>query len=165
MYVKQLRAENSKMSLLKKDELPPRVKFAEGKDDGQEKLHPARWLRLPFTDPKKYYDQVPMKHDHKYKNLALEFGGCNSNLSDRTIHLMHDRRNVLEMKHFMSENSSVSTRPMKEIRRKEDEELVTLSDYNWVEPQSVRQVMSCLKNNFLFKNKFDGKTLNFSLKT
>ena len=40
----------------------------------------------------------------------------------------------------MTENSSVASKPMKEIRRKEDEELVTLSDYNWSEPQSVRQV-------------------------
>ena len=35
MYLKQLRAENSKMSMLKKDELPPRVKFAEGKTTGR----------------------------------------------------------------------------------------------------------------------------------
>ena len=69
-----------------------------------------------------------VKHEHKYKNLALEFGGCNSNIADRTI------------KHFMSQNSSVASQPMKEIRRKEDEELVTLSDYNWAVPQSVRQV-------------------------
>lgn len=140
MYIKQQRAENSKMAMLKKDELPPRVKFGEGKDDGQERLHPARWLRLPFVDPKKYYDQVPVKHDHKYKNLALEFGGCSNNIADRTIHMLHDRRNSVEIKHFMTENSSVASKPMKEIRRKEDEELVTLSDYNWSEPQSVRQV-------------------------
>ena len=144
MYVTQLRAESSKLSLLKKDELPPKIKYGEGKDDGQERLHPARWLRLPFVHPKKYYEQVPIKHEHKYKNLALEFGGCNSNIADRTIHLLHDRRNVVEIKHFMSENSSVASRPMKEIRRKEDEELVTLSDYNWAVPQSVRQVRALI---------------------
>ena len=34
---------------------------------------------------------------------------------------------------------------MKEIRRKEDKELITLSDYNWSEPQSVRQVKQICK--------------------
>ena len=51
-FQKQQEDDNSKHSLLKKDVLPPRVKFPEGKDDGQRKLHPARWLRLPFTEPK-----------------------------------------------------------------------------------------------------------------
>ena len=51
-FLKQQEEENSKHSLLKKDVLPPRLKFAEGRDDGQRKLHPARWLRLPFSDPK-----------------------------------------------------------------------------------------------------------------
>ena len=54
--------------------------------------------------------------------------------------MMHDRRNSVEIKHFMADNSSVTSKPMKEIRRKEDDELVTLSDYNWTEPQSIRQV-------------------------
>ena len=58
MHLKSLKSENSKYSLLKKDELPPRVKFSEDKDDGKTKLHKARWLRLPFVEPKEYYSQV-----------------------------------------------------------------------------------------------------------
>ena len=58
MSLKQLKSENSKFSMLKRDELPPKVKFEKGKDDGKKRLHKARWLRLPFSDPKDYYDQV-----------------------------------------------------------------------------------------------------------
>lgn len=59
---------------------------------------------------------------------------------------MHDRRNTVELKHFMSENTGVASKPMKEIRRKEDEELITISDFNWTEPQSIRQVQEALEN-------------------
>ena len=58
MSLKQLKSENSKFSMLKRDEIPPKVKFEKGKDDGKKRLHEARWLRLPFSDPKEYYDQV-----------------------------------------------------------------------------------------------------------
>ncbi len=58
MHLKQQKSENSKLAMLKKDELPPRIKFGEDKDDGKTCLHKARWLRLPFTDPKDYYSQV-----------------------------------------------------------------------------------------------------------
>ena len=58
MHLKQQKSENSKFSMLKKDELPPSIKFGEDKDDGKAKLHKARWLRLPFSEPKIYYDQV-----------------------------------------------------------------------------------------------------------
>ena len=145
MFIKQQKQETCKLQLLKRDELPPRKKFSEGKDDGQTRLHPARWLRLPFSGPEKWYNQVPIRHENVYRNLSLEFGGCSSSVADRTIQLMHDRRNLVELKHFMAENSSVATKPMKEIRRKEDEELITLSDYNWSEPQSVRQVKQICK--------------------
>ena len=90
--------------------------------------------------------KVPVKHDHKYRNLALEFSGAGNSLSDKTILLLHDRRNVMELKHFMSENASVSGRPMKEIRKKEDEGVVTISDFSWSEPQSMRQVQEALEN-------------------
>ena len=59
---------------------------------------------------------------------------------------MHDRQNTVELKHFMSENTGVASKPMKEIRRKEDEELITISDFNWTEPQSIRQVQEALEN-------------------
>ncbi len=60
--------------------------------------------------------------------------------------MMHDRRNVVELKHFMSENAAVSGKPMKEIRRKEEEAVVTIQDFNWSEPQSLRQVQEALEN-------------------
>ena len=83
---------------------------------------------------------------HKYRNLSLEFSGSGNALADKTILMMHDRRNALELKQFMSENASVSGKPMKEIRRKEEESVVTISDFNLAEPQSLRQVQEALEN-------------------
>lgn len=162
MFLKKEKAENSKHALLKKDELPPRIKFGEAKDNGVDKLHPARWLRLPFANPKDYYGQVPVKFDHKYRGLNLEFSGCSNSIADKTILLMQDRRNPVELKHFMGENCAVSSKPMKEIRRKEDEELVTLSDYNWSEPQSIRQVGKTFFNYFINKAKSETNFFVFS---
>ena len=144
MYVNQHKLSNSKQELLKKDVLPPTRKFTETKDNGVVKLHPARWLRMPFADPKDYYHLIPVMHEKRYRSLALEFSGNGSTVPDKTIMMMHDRRNPLEIKHFMKENCSVASKPMKEIRRKEDEELVTISDYNWTEPQFLRQVKHSL---------------------
>jgi len=74
MHLKQQKSENSKFSMLKKDELPPRIKFGEDKDDGKAKLHKARWLRLPFSEPKMYYDQVTSK---KINEVRFKFSWTN----------------------------------------------------------------------------------------
>ena len=71
MHLKNLKSESSKYSLLKKDELPPRVKFSKDRDDGKPKLHKARWLRLPFVEPKEYYSQVIIHYT--YLKLKIHF--------------------------------------------------------------------------------------------
>ena len=55
MHVNQKKLEKTMQSQLKKDEIPPTLKFRAAKDNGQNHLHAARWLRLPFCEPKDYF--------------------------------------------------------------------------------------------------------------
>jgi hypothetical protein len=53
----------------------PVIMFPKKSDDGQYKLHPARWLRLPTTDPSSWCDQVPLKTNPIIRNMPLEYSG------------------------------------------------------------------------------------------
>lgn len=53
----------------------PVTVFPKKSDDGQYKLHPARWLRLPTTDPSSWCDQVPLKITPVIRNMQLEYSG------------------------------------------------------------------------------------------
>ena len=136
----------SKDSTARQDEIPDRISFKAKKDDGVKRLHPARWLRLPFADPSTYYDQVPVKHHRKYRNINLEFAGGANKVSDKVILNMHDRRHSLELKHFLSENTNIASKPIKEVRRQEKDGVVSFQDYSWEEPQSMRQVLEAIEN-------------------
>lgn len=54
--------------------------------------------------------------------------------------LMHDRRNSVELKFFMGENCAVTSKPMNKITRNSGAEIVTLEDFDWANPMSMRQV-------------------------
>ena len=136
----------AKETTAKQDELPGKTSFRAMKDDGVRRLHAARWLRLPFSDPSSYYDQVPVKHSKKYQNLNLEFARGANKISDKVILNMQDRRHSTELKHFLSENTNVASKPIKEIRRQEKEGVVSFQDYSWEEPQSMRQVLEAIEN-------------------
>ena len=136
----------TKGAALKQDDFPEKVRFPAGKDDGLKKLHAARFLRLPFSDPKDYYSQVPTKHSKRFRNISLEFSGCANEVSDKSILLLHDQRNAVELKHFLAENLNVASRPLKFSQRKEEDSLVSSSDYSWDEASSMRQVLSGIKN-------------------
>ena len=145
MYVHNEKSA-TKDATAKQDEIPGKVSFKAQMDDGIRKLHPARWLRLPFSEPSTYFNQVPVRHTKKYRNLSLEFSGASNKISDRVILNMHDRRHCLELKHLLSENTNVASRPIKEIRRQEKEGVVSFQDYGWEEPQSMRQVLEAIEN-------------------
>ena len=76
----------------------------------------------------------------------MEFSGCEAAVSDKTIMLMHDRRNAVELKYFMPENSAVTSKPMNKITRNSGAEIVTLEDFDWANPVSMRQVQEAIEN-------------------
>ncbi len=74
-------------------------KYKAMKDDGLGKLHPARFERLPFSDPAKWWKMVPEKRDEIYRHIRLEHYGAQ--VSEATIVRLHDRRVMVELDMFM----------------------------------------------------------------
>lgn len=145
MYMQNEKA-TAKETTAKQDQIPSKISFKAGRDDGMKRLHPARWLRLPFSNPETYYDQIPIKHNRKYRNISLEFSGGANKISDKVILNMHDRRHNLELKHFLTENMNITGKPIKEVRRQEKDGVVSFQDYSWEDPQSMRQVIEAIEN-------------------
>ena len=57
------------------DAQQPAIVFSKKTDNGVDKLHQARWLRLPTTDPNLWFKEVPLKCTPVIRNMALEFSG------------------------------------------------------------------------------------------
>ena len=84
-------ATSGSKSSFTKDTLPNSTLFKEQRDNGVKKLHEARFLRLPLTDPKKWWDKMPLTRSHKYRNIPLKFMGCQGQIAEKTIENTHDR--------------------------------------------------------------------------
>ena len=95
---KKNKGEN--VEILRKDSKPPSTTFKEAKDNGQTKLHKARFLRAPLSHPSRWMKQMPQRRHHVYKNIRFEFCGAENSLNDRTISSSHDRAVALNLKHF-----------------------------------------------------------------
>ena len=139
------RSKGENVEILRKDSKPPTVSFKKGRDDSYKKLHKARFLRAPLAHPKKWFKQVPQKRDHIYKNIRFEFSGAENNLNDRTISSAHDRCVALQLKHFYGDNVS-SARPLKEIRRQDEDGVCTITDNQWESPATLQGVQDAIAN-------------------
>ena len=51
----------------------------------------------------------------------------------------HDRRNSLQLKHYVRTNANITSKPMKEVRSRDATGISTISDFDWVLPTSVKQ--------------------------
>jgi hypothetical protein len=74
-------------------------KFKAMKDDGEGKLHPARFERLPFSEPEKWWKMVPEKRDEIFRHIRLDHYGAQVN--EATIVRLHDRRVPVEIDMFL----------------------------------------------------------------
>lgn len=129
-----------------KDTLPSSTLFREQRDDGVKKLHEARFLRLPLADPKKWWSKVPLSRTHKYRNIPLKFMGCQGQVAEKTIENAHDRAIPAQLKHYFSENISVSSKPFKKLERKDEDGLSTIYDFTWEEPSTMSHIQDAIVN-------------------
>jgi hypothetical protein len=60
-------------------------KYKAMKDNGEDKLHPARFERMPFADPKTYWGEVPVKREEIYRHVKLDLYGAQGQVSEATI--------------------------------------------------------------------------------
>jgi hypothetical protein len=77
-------------------------RYKEMKDDGESKLHPARFERLPFSDPEKYWKKMPVKREEIYRHIKLDHYGAQ--VGEATIVRLHDRRVTVELDMFLRGN-------------------------------------------------------------
>ena len=89
---------------------------------------------------------IPAARSHVYKTIPLKFSGSQSKLMEKTIGFLHDRAKALPIKNFHLQNACVAAKPMKKIKRKDAEGLVTLFDYSWEEPSSLAEFTEALIN-------------------
>ena len=139
-------AGDKKESMIR-DKKPKDVKLREGVDNCFNLLHPGRWLRMPLAPHSDWFFKTPTKRHEIYLSMDLEFTGSHNCVSDRTIIEMHDRRNQMTLKKFLTENINVASKPKVETRTQEgDGSTSTSFDLNWVKPTSLSQVQEAVHN-------------------
>ena len=137
----------SNIETLSKDVKPRKIKFKASYDDSSKKLHPARFQRFPISQPDTWFGaSMPKKRQDSFKALPLDFIGCERKVSTKVISWCHDRTHVLELKHFSSANKAISSKPMKEFRRQDEDGAVTLCDLAWETPDSVNKFREAVDN-------------------
>ena len=146
------------------DTLPPLRHFEAGDDDGYTVLHPARFGPRPYCDEDELYKHVPMKLEHVYKNINTALFGGNSQISERAIGLLHDRTVPVPLKMLSKMNATVSWKPMVEERRRSENRVASVVDYDWRELENIPSVQDALINysgvqQYLYPYDFTGLAL------
>ena len=103
-YEAQIKREGKGEGVFGRDASIPMVQFGVGEDNCMDKLHPARFQRLPVTERKKWWHLVPVKRAHTYRRLALVHAGAEGKVSECVIVRAHDRSLPLKIKMFFSSN-------------------------------------------------------------
>lgn len=122
------------------------VIFKKEADNGTDKLHKARWCRMPTTCPSTWYKDVPLKRSPIIRNLPLEYSGSMNMVAQKTIELIHNRANAYQLKHFFVGNINVENKSRKDFFNWEDGKLAKEQDLSWESPQSLQQIQEALIN-------------------
>lgn len=127
--------------------MPPLRFFEAGEDDCNKVTHPARYQRRPICSEEELWRNVPYKLDHIYKNIDLAICGADSQVSERTIGIMHDRTVPLHLKYFHRKNATVTWQPLvEERRRSKDDQVASVVDYDWHDVTDMTHVKDALIN-------------------
>ena len=133
--VKQQKSEN--LEVYRNDDRIPTVRFKEGKDDRRTRFHPASFLRAPVSDPEVFWDKIPLKREHLYRNLNLKATGSEHAVADKAIEYLHNRTALISLKLFLAENINVTGKPLREIKKYEDQGLSTVTELSWENATSI----------------------------
>ena len=111
----QYEKENEKKGLgsavYGRDKKPKAKKFKAQKDDGEKKLHPARFESLPRVAPAKFWKHVPTGRSEVYRHLPLQHLGVDG-VAESTIVKLHNRKVPVELAMLRKE-------PVAEVRHVE----------------------------------------------
>ena len=132
-----------------KDIKPQTTTFKEGEDNRNDVIHAASLLRSPICSPDNYWHLMPKKRKAIFKAMPLKFMGGNSCIAEKTIATAHDRTVPQLLKHYLTENCSVATRPKREFKTVNDGVSCSITDDWWDTPASLRSVQEAYNNHQL----------------
>ena len=120
--------------------------YKEEADNGTDKLHKARWCRMPTTCPSNWYKDVPLKRTPVIRSLPLEYSGSMNMVAQKSIEVVHNRSNAYQLKHFFVGNINVQNKSRKDFFNWEDGKLAKEQDLSWESPQSLQQIQEAIIN-------------------
>jgi hypothetical protein len=101
-FVKEQEKKGVGSAVFGKDRKPKKIKFPAMKDDGEKRLHPARFVGLPRVEPRSYWDQVPAAERDIYRHVPLQHLGVEE-VAESTVVKMHNRRVPVDLEGFVRE--------------------------------------------------------------
>ena len=134
LYEKEAEKKGIGSAIFGLDEKTRSKKFKAKKDNGVNKLHPARWERLPMAQPKKYWKKVPRKREEIFRHLHLSHYGAEGLINESTLVRLHDRQVPVELNMLHAANF---TKVGKEAASQREE---------WADPGEVRQLQEAVLN-------------------
>ena len=130
-----------------KDTPPPTKTFKEAQDDCKKVLHEARWQRLPISKPREWWPAKVTARDPIYKGLPWKFLGAQHCLANKSIELAHDRTRPMSLKHFLSENANIASRPKQEFKKlNEAGQVANITDDWWEGAGTLNQIKDGFNN-------------------
>jgi hypothetical protein len=101
IYEKEAEKQGMGAALYGKDMKCKKTTFKRCSDDGVQKLHKARFCRMPLAQPKKYYKQVPKRRQEIFRHFPLEHYGADNQVTEQVIVRMHDRQVPVDLDSFV----------------------------------------------------------------
>lgn len=101
-FMKEQERKGVGAAVFGRDRKPKKMKFKAMKDDGERKLHPARFVGLPRVEPKLYWEQVPVATKDIYRHVPLQHIGVEG-LAENTVVKMHNRKVPVELDSMLRE--------------------------------------------------------------
>ena len=95
------RARSKGAGKVLKDTPPETINFAESEDNCRDILHPARFQRMPISNPEKWFCQTPTSRPQIFKAMPLKFYGTDNSVANKTLERAHDRTDALLLKHYL----------------------------------------------------------------
>lgn len=125
------------------DKRPKPEHFDPFDDDHFQNLHKARFLRYPLCSREELWAQIPVERPHKYKDVDFEAEGAAGQISEKVLLLLHNRKNIVTLKHFFPGNFSVTRNPMVERKLRNGG---VMMDFNWSPINSMKGLEDSVLN-------------------
>ena len=129
-----------------RDVKPATKTFIGGEDNCADLLLEARFQRYPIQDPSKWFSKMPTKRKAIFKSMPFKFFGGQNRVADSTIVKAHDRTICLQLKHYLTENSNVASKPKKEYKKLDETGVALITDDWWESAGNLSSVQAAFDN-------------------